>query len=201
MNIETAAKLLNIQDISNIDKDKLKETYRKMMKTHHPDNNGNENYASSITRAYSVVREFNNKLEAVRNSSSNHKTIYILTLSELKELLDGNEIIKDKSGKEVILSRESINKDNIILVIDVFIMVNGSKLDYTIMRKVDQLSRYSIECNIPVDRLEDTLDIVVGIGDKMIPTEMKLTTKTVKVSVGGNIDIDIKIKKTIPIED
>ena len=201
MKIEEAAMILGIQDISNINKDKLKDTYRKLMRIHHPDNRGDGDKAKIISEAYRVVRSFDGMLNIVRNNSYDSSITYILILSELVDLFNGREIIKNTGGRVVNLTRDNLIKYNIIVVIDVDIIVNGVKHNYNIMRKVDKFSDYNIECEIPVDNMDDNLSIVVCVLDKKITTEMKLPTKRVKVGFGDAVDIDIKIKKVMAVGD
>jgi hypothetical protein len=203
MNIGKALELFEIDDISLETKETLKKKYRLLMRKYHPDNyNGDTKLASDITSANEIL------IRAVENAEqfkALHKKSEVLTivipLSVLIQSYCGEVITIGSGNNKRKLSRVDIKKNNTLIIVEAIIEQRGIQHEFSSVVAWNINDKYDINCEIFVESLAATEDIVIRVEDKKLSIPMESSSVKTIFTLSYGIKVGVTVTKKLRKEE
>ena len=195
MDLLDALKLFEIDSIINVNEADLKKKYRKLIKLNHPDLGGSENKSMEIISAYDILKK---SIETLKNidilSKSSTETV-IISFENLIDILKGKSISYTANSKNIInISKENINRYNIIVEIRIKIEFNGVCREYTKFEVRTISDSFTIHCKYAALNLTDTIETKIIAYGKNV--DLKLSNPNVNM----NLTFDNRVKLKVMME-
>lgn len=203
MNLIESLELFGIDNIISEDRDSIKKKYRNLIKKYHPDNIKNSTIkkydASDINDAYQILSDVLQKAEMLRalESTGRAELVISMPLSKLIDIYDKKYPIIKNEGKDIEVTIGTLNKEKVMFVIEAIVNYRGVNYEFTNIQKRNIEDSYSIDCNIPVNSLEEIEDAYIKILGEDKKINLTHQSTSIILTFKYNIKIKVKINKKI----
>lgn len=170
MDYYEALKLFNIGNGKELNKENVKQIYRKLVKKWHPDVCGSDNKYKEIQEAYETINEHFKGMDEIKKSThKDNREAIILDLKDLLEIFKGGSI---RISEDTSIDKINIGRYNIFIKIELAVIINGKTLNSEFIRPRSIKDEYEVDLEIPGTELDKDIDIKVMILDKSIEKTM-----------------------------
>lgn len=196
MDLITALRILNIDDINNLNEAILKDRFRKLIKENHPDMGGKVEKAVLITTANSVVKSALSTIKSYRNLTGERKEYKcVIPINKLSKLYLGDELdVQSSDGERLLLDRNNFRNHKVILLTKTSIVYRGQILKYDAMCVTNMKDEYEVVCRLPDGGVNNVEKISITVYDKTVTT----TIAGAKLNIV--LSFDRLVKLTVHIE-
>lgn len=196
MNIEKAIKIFGFDNVTDIDKEKLRQRYRKLMIKYHPDNpNGDKEKASELSSAKDILDNLLKEIEAFENLMKLKNPTIItsfIPFSEIIDLYNDKDITLHNEDEKIHINKASMFKHNIYSIFEFSVVANNTTFNFTKLKRCEMMRIYNIDCDITVDT-EGPTNIIINIMNKRLEVTMNYNS----ISIPFKFDNDIKVNITV----
>lgn len=195
LNIADALKLFSIDDLRELNETNLKKKFRELMRENHPDRGGDEEKAKQINEAYSILKKYLENPQVHIAVKQKQPIMCKIPLDKLYDIYENNEDVQlQGNGERFILNKSNINKNKVIVNIEVDIEVNGEVQKFNCIKQLDIWNKYKIDCKLCVNG-SDISDITIKAHGKTVNTTVGLRGKDIKLTYGKYIELTVSIER------
>lgn len=194
MDILKALEIFKIDDIGNIDKSKIKRTFKVLMKSNHPDIGGNEEKAKLINIAYGVILDNIDRLKHIGDIENNRKEVVhncLITIENLINIYNGENLKFGDENNSIILNRSNLRTNNIIIKIKASVVHGGILYNFEDYARLNNKDEYNIICKIETESISkpDKVRLIAyGINEE-IEINYKSLARRIKLDYGVYLNI------------
>lgn len=207
MNLVESLELFGIDNIVSEDMDSIKKKYRRLMKKYHPDMNYaniekstiKKYDASDINDAYQILSDVLRKAEMLRALEATSRTELVISmpLSKLIDIYDKRYPIIKNEDKNIEVTIGTLNKEKVLFVIEAIVNYKGINYEFTNIQKRNMEDSYNIDCDIPVNSLEEVEDAYIRILGEDKKINLTHQSTSIILTFKYNIKVKVKINKKI----
>ena len=181
MEVREALKIFGIPRIEELDKTKLRYTYRELMKRYHPDvTDGYEDTVAMINEAMSILKNVD-----LSNVKLDYKMASCINVVDVEKLFNGEKVYR---------GGEEINLDRCVCSIDVEVS-DGETSENITAFGVPKKQRFEEQVNIEVD---------VGVSDSTLGVDVTVCVnnkETRQIRLGtGMVLLPVRISEKVLLE-
>ncbi len=213
MDISTALETLGFTDINSIDRQILKQRYRRLMKENHPDlyrgdsteSNRREEICKNLNNANNEIIKVLDTLDSIKKWESLTKKQRVKTIIPFDGLIGlykGQELnLKGLDGEEFILTRSNFRSHDIMLYIecDIILTQLGIARHFTTITPYTISDTYDIHCTITLNgELFNNIEAIVKAYGKEIKLQLTSDITRLKLSYDPRVFIIVNIEKKRP---
>ena len=161
----------------------------------HPDNNGDSDKASESSSGYEVLKKTlkNIKEYQILESRASENYNIIIPLNQLIKLYDGEKIkINDKE-----FNIKDIQRYGALIVLEASLLHNGLETQYNNIQRWQLKDRYSINCDIYVENLNDTENVSIKLNGVSKEIEISSQSMLMNFTFPYNITVQVIVNKKI----
>lgn len=195
MNIKDAIKLFAIKDISAYDIKTLKKDYRRLMMKNHPDLGGATAKAIQINESYAILKEFISNIEMTSNCKSKKQQIIFISLQDLIDIYDGNEIVISYANENINVNKYNLRSYRVIVYINTEVVYNGFVHNYSKMCSLNSKDTYSVWNELLDINVFSEASINVKVLNKSIETTIQNNRMCFKFKLSHNIEVEVNIER------
>lgn len=217
MGIQEALQKFGYCTIEDVTKENLKQKYRGIMKSYHPDLRGGNSefseYTKSVNEAHDIIKkaldDIEKDREKYRAQVELEKTLTrpattsrscTISLKELAEIYSGQcikKVIPDGDSQEVVsVTSKNMLKLPLAVRIEVSIYVNGEYDTESFLQPVDSSREYEVVKGYSVDDTTDSVDIGISVeSTERFIREVKGDI-VVRLPIGGNgVVVNLRLER------
>lgn len=217
MGIQEALQKFGYCTIEDVTKENLKQKYRGIMKSYHPDLRGGNSefseYTKSVNEAHDVIKKALDDIEkdrekyraqvelekALTRPATTSRSCTI-SLKELTEIYSGQcikKVIPDGDSQEVVnVTSKNILKLPLAIRIEVSIYVNGEYDTESFLQPVDNSREYEVVKGYSVDDTTDSVDIGISVESTERFIRRVKGDIVVRLPIGGNgVVVNLRLER------
>ena len=217
MGIQEALQKFGYCTIEDVTKENLKQKYRGIMKSYHPDLRGGNSefseYTKSVNEAHDIIKKALDDIEkdrekyraqvelekALTRPATTSRSCTI-SLKELTEIYSGQcikKVIPDGDSQEVVsITSKNLLKLPLAVRIDVSIYVDGEHDTESFLQPVDSKREYEVVKGYSVDDTTSSVDIGISVeSTERFIREVKGDI-VVRLPIGGNgVVVNLRLER------
>lgn len=217
MGIQEALQKFGYCTIEDVTKENLKQKYRGIMKSYHPDLRGGNSefseYTKSVNEAHDIIKKALDDIEkdrekyrarvelekALTRPATTSRSCTI-SLKELTEIYSGQcikKVIPDGDSQEVVsITSKNLLKLPLAVRIEVSIYVDGEHDTESFLQPVDSSREYEVVKEYSVDNTTSSVDIGISVeSTERFIREVKGDI-VVRLPIGGNgVVVNLRLER------
>lgn len=217
MGIQEALQKFGYCTIEDVTKENLKQKYRGIMKSYHPDLRGGNSefseYTKSVNEAHDIIKKALDDIEkdrekyrarvelekALTRPATTSRSCTI-SLKELTEIYSGQcikKVIPDGDSQEVVsITSKNLLKLPLAVRIEVSIYVDGEHDTESFLQPVDSSREYEVVKGYSVDNTTSSVDIGISVeSTERFIREVKGDI-VVRLPIGGNgVVVNLRLER------